>query len=171
MMRLALTVTTALTLLLGLTAPIFAQTKNQNEDLSDQIILGTWGDPAKCNASNARSISFADAARGIGVSRGDCVAVNGYWAGRALFSSIVDANTKRSTTSDALEGHRVGIYADERMFDIAPRRPKPFKIIGLYASCKTEWVGAMMVLGYCHFSDGPFLKVAQAVPVGRNDVR
>lgn len=171
MIKSALTISTVLPLSLGLTAPIFAQTNNQNENLSDQVIFGAWSDAAKCNASNARPISFTDAAQGNGVSRGDCISVTGYWAGRALFASVAEANTKRSTTSEALEGRRVGIYADEHMFDIAPRRPKPFKIIGFYASCKTEWPGAMMVLGYCHFSEGPFLKVAQATPARRGDVR
>jgi hypothetical protein len=171
MIKSALTITLLSILSSGLMAPVSAQTNNQNQDLSDQIIVGAWGDPAKCNSSNARPLSLTDAARGDGVSPGDCVAVTGYWAGRALFASLADANAKRSTTSDALEGRRVGIYAKERLFATAPRRPKPFKIVGVYASCKTEWPEAMMVLGYCHFSDGPFLKAAQATAARRSDVR
>lgn len=134
------------------------------EDLTDQIITGAWADPAKCNSGNATRVTFKDAVRGTDVARGECVSITAYWAGRALFESKTDANAPKSSVTSRLSGRRVGIYADERTFISAPRKPKLFTIIGTYASCLTEWRGAMMVLGYCHFSDGPFLKVSQTMP-------
>lgn len=144
----------------------FAQSMSpKREDLSDQIITGAWSDPTKCNLTNARTITFLEAASGSGVAKGDCVAVTAYWSGRALFVSKADAKQKKSNISYALAGRRIGLYAQERIHDLAPKRPSPFKIVGVYASCATEWPGAMMVLGYCHYTDGPFIKVSQAMAV------
>jgi hypothetical protein len=170
-MRYGLTLCAALSVSFIHAASLCAQSNGQIEDLSNQIIIGASGNPIKCNSSNARQITFADAATMTDIRSGDCVAVVAYWKGRALFASSADANSKKSMVSKALEGHRVGIYGSERMLDIAPRAAQPFKIVGSYASCKTEWPGAMLVLGYCHFSDGPFLKITQAVRGTRRDVR
>lgn len=150
---------------------VAAQVPATSEDLSDQIIMGAWGDPAKCNFTNATPVAFMDAATGNGTASGDCVAVIGYWKGGAMFANAADANITKSTVNSSLKGRRVGIYADEKTMADRPRNPKPFKIIGSYASCATEWPGAMMVMGYCHFSDGPFLKVSQVLPVSKHDVR
>src|ERR1700761_1552143 len=136
-MRYGLTLCAALSVSLVHTTSLYAQSNGQTEDLSNQIITGASGDRTKCNSSNARQITFADAATMRHVRSGDCVAVIAYWKGRALFASTTDANSKKSMISEALEGRRVGIYGDERMLDIAPRNPHPFKIIGSYASCKT----------------------------------
>jgi hypothetical protein len=159
-------------LAIGVPAQLFGQTPEvQGEDLSDQIITGAWADPAKCNVSNARPISFSDAAQASTISKGDCVAVTAYWMGRALFAQVSDADQKKSMVSGALAGRRVGIYANERTLIAAPRRPKPYTVIGVYGSCNTEWQGAFMVLGYCHYANGPFLKVSQTIPAKRRDVR
>ena len=53
----------------------------------------------------------------------------------------------------------------------APPKPRPVTIIGAYAPCATEWPGAMMVPGYCHFSDGRFLKFLQVISAERRDAR
>jgi hypothetical protein len=158
-------------LALGLAVEVSAQTAPVKEDLSNQIITGAWGDPAKCNLSNASPVPFMDAARDDSAVRGACVSITAYWKGGAIYANEADATLPKSVVTSGLKGRRVGIYADERTFEKAPRHPKPFTIVGTYASCKTEWPGAMMVLGYCHFSDGPFLKVSQTRPAWRRDVR
>lgn len=161
-----------LVLAVGWGAVSSAQTaRDKPEDLTDQIITGAWADPAKCNSGNAMRVTFKDAVRGTGIARGECVSITAYWAGRALFENKADANAPKSSVSARLSKRRVGIYADERTFISAPRKPKLFTIIGTYASCLTEWRGAMMVLGYCHFSDGPFLKVSQTMAADRRNVR
>lgn len=38
-------------------------------------------------------------------------------------------------------------------------------MIGVIGQCETEWPDAMMVLGYCHYTGGPILKVAEAMPL------
>lgn len=158
-------------LISGLAAQLLAQTPPAEEDLSNQIITGAWGDPAQCNLTNATSIAFNDAANDGGASNGACVSITAYWKGGAIYANKADADLPKSVVTSRLKGRRVGIYANERTFDMAPRRPRPFTIVGTYASCKTEWSGALMVLGYCHFSDGPFLKVSQTRRALRRDVR
>jgi hypothetical protein len=44
-------------------------------------------------------------------------------------------------------------------------------IVGIVGQCETEWPGAMMVLGYCHYTGGPILKVAEVIPERTSDVR
>jgi len=156
---------------IALTTPLLAQTLPAKEDLSDQIITGAWGDPTKCNFTNAMPLPFMDAARDGGAVTGACVAVTAFWKGGAIYANGTDADLVKSVVTSRLKGRRVGIYADERTFEKAPRHPTPFTVVGTWASCKTEWPGAMMVLGYCHFSDGPFLKVSQTRPARRRDVR
>jgi len=156
---------------MGLAPQLSAQTSPAKEDLSNQIITGAWGDPAKCNLANASPMTFADAARDNGAASGACVSITAYWKRGAIYANRADADLTKSVVTSKLKGRRVGIYADERTFEKAPSRPKPFTVVGTYASCKTEWPGAMMVLGYCHFSDGPFLKVSQTQPARRRDVR
>jgi hypothetical protein len=160
-----------MTVAIGLAAQLSARTPLAKEDLSDQIITGAWADPKKCNVANASPVAFEDAARDGGAANGACVSITAYWKGRAIYANEADASLAKSVVTSMLKGRRVGLYADERTFDTAPRHPKPFTIVGTYASCKTEWPGAMMVLGYCHFSDGPFLKVSQTRPASRRDVR
>ena len=112
-----------------------------------------------------------DAAREGGAKPGTCVALTAYWKGGAIYASEADADLAKSVVTASLRGRRVGIYAGEETFVRAPHHPMPSTIVGTYASCKKEWPGAMMVLGYCHFSDGPFLKVSQTRPARRRDVR
>jgi len=157
--------------IMGLAAPLSAQAPSTTEDLSDQIITGARGDPTKCNLTNASPLPFIDAARDGGGQNAACVSITAYWKGGAIFANEADADIAKSAVTPTLKGRRIGIYADEQTFKMAPRRPKPFTIVGLYASCKTEWSGALMVMGYCHFSDGPFLKVSQTRPARRSDVR
>ncbi len=35
---------------------------------------------------------------------------------------------------------------------------------GVVGRCETQWPGADMVMGYCHYTGGPILLVASAVP-------
>jgi hypothetical protein len=36
-------------------------------------------------------------------------------------------------------------------------------MVGIIGQCETEWPGAMMVLGYCHFTGRPILKIAEVI--------
>jgi len=156
----------------GIAAALPAQTPTEKpEDLSNQIITGAWADTEKCNSNNATPVAFIDAAQGNGISKGECISITAYWAGRPLFANRADASLQKSTVTPRLAGRRVGIYADEQTLTRTPHAAQAFKIVGVYASCETEWPGALMVLGYCHYTDGPFLKVSEVFPATQRDVR
>lgn len=74
------------------------------------------------------------------------MSITEYWKGGAIYANETDADIAKSVVTPRLNGRRVGIYADERTFKKAPRRLTPFTVVGSYASYKTEWPGAMMVL-------------------------
>lgn len=142
-----------------------AQSSGQSNASSEDIILGAWSDPEKCNRGNATQIAFDQIiARGAALN-GRCVAVEGYWAARALFTRQRDGNRDRSNVARALRRSRIGIYAREEALEAAPTRATRYLMIGVVGQCETEWPDAMMVMGYCHYTGGPILKIAETVPV------
>lgn len=140
---------------------LLAQT--DEESPRDEIIMNAWANPTKCNRALAKRVAFhelADDAEGL---RGKCVAVEGYWAGRALFGSMRDANTHSAQVTKLLRGKRIGLYARWENIGMPPDRPTRTLAIGLVGQCETQWPGAMMVMGYCHYTGGPILLVAEVV--------
>lgn len=150
---------------LGLIAiPSSAQSSDQpGEDGSEDIILSAWSDPAKCNVENAIQVSIDEILERGSTLEGKCVAVDGFWAARALFSHARDGNRPRSNVDKALRHRRIGIYAREEVLEAAPRRSARYTMVGVLGQCETEWPSAMMVMGYCHYTGGPLLKVSQAI--------
>jgi hypothetical protein len=149
----------------GLTA-VSAQTPATDGDPdSGDVITAAWADPSKCNVSNAPPVTFREAVQSGDRLNGKCIAVEGFWIGRALFERASDGNKEKSTVSKALEGRRIGLYGTEAILDDAPERSAPYRLVGIYGHCETEWPNAMLVLGYCHYTDGPILKLSQAIPM------
>lgn len=131
---------------------------------SEDVILGAWSDPAKCNKANAVQLSLEAVLERGDELNGICIAVEGFWAGRALFGRASHGNSERSNSRRSLHGHRIGVYARDEVLEHAPQRSKRFTMVGVVGQCETEWPGAMMVLGYCHYTGGPILKVAEVFP-------
>jgi hypothetical protein len=142
-----------------------AQTVGNPPDNSGDVIRGAWADPAKCNRTIALHLSFDDVLRRAEALNGTCVAVQGFWARRALFRRASQANANSSNSDRSVRGHRIGIYAREQVLEHAPQRAARYTMVGIIGQCETEWPGAMMVLGYCHFTGGPILKIAEVVPL------
>ena len=149
--------------LLCWTSAVGAQdTKPQADDESDYVVMGASADPAKCNIGNAIPMKFDAAMRGGADIVGRCVVVNGYWVGRALFGNRSDGRHNKAIVSPGLSGRRLGLYGTERMLLVAPTRPTPYRLVGIFGRCETQWPGATMVLGYCHYTSGPILLLAEA---------
>ncbi|MBB3695880.1 hypothetical protein [Sphingomonas sp. BK580] len=138
---------------------------------SDEVIIGAWSDPAKCNRESAQNVSFAEVLEKRDKLTGACVAVEGFWSSRALFGKASHGNAKGSNSTRSLAGYRIGIYAREEVLQHAPKHAMRYRMIGVVGQCETEWPGAMMVLGYCHYTSGPILKVSQVVPQKASSVR
>ncbi|GGB50110.1 hypothetical protein GCM10010833_00930 [Blastomonas aquatica] len=130
----------------------------------DEFILNAWSNPADCNLTVAKRVSFSVLATDAEGMLGECVAVEGHWSGRALFGSIREARTRLSNTTTRLRGKRIGIYAQWESIGEPPDRPTRTMLVGRVGQCETQWPGAMMVMGYCHYTGGPILLVAEAFP-------
>lgn len=71
--------------------------------------MGASLDPAIFNMDNARPLTFNEAVSNQELSSEQCVKIDGFWSGRALFLSAADANSKLSNVSNRLAVRRVGI--------------------------------------------------------------
>lgn len=147
---------------LGLTA-IPSSAQSPGEGVNEDIILGAWSDPATCNIENAVQVSVDEILERGSALNGKCITVEGFWTARALFSHARDGNKPRSNVDKALRHRRIGIYAREELLEAAPRRSARYTMVGVLGQCETEWPSAMMVMGYCHYTGGPLLKVSQAI--------
>lgn len=155
-------------LVLATSAALFAHsatagTSDHSTSGSEDVILGAWSDATKCNRANAKHLSFDKVLTGGEKLNGACVAIEGYWAGRAFFKRAGQGNAARSNTTRSLRGRRIGIYAHGEVLETAPQRAARYLMVGMIGQCETEWPDAMMVLGYCHYTGGPILKVSEVV--------
>lgn len=162
-------------LLMVVTAAAFGTTASSQSVADapsfDDVIFGAWSDPAKCNRESAQSISFDAVLKEKDKLTGACVAVEGFWASRALFEKASHGNAKGSNSTHSLAGQRIGIYARDEILQHVPKRAVRYTMIGVVGQCETEWPKAMMVLGYCHYTSGPILKVSQVIAGKTSGVR
>lgn len=148
--------------MLGNSSGISAQETNQAPG-EEFFVTGAWSDPSECNQKVARAVSFDTLMADHKTLRGDCVQVEGYWKGLALFSSAQRARARRSVMSDHLRSKRVGLYAQWEKVGEPPERPRRTTFVGRVGDCETQWPGATLVMGYCHYTGGPILLVSEAV--------
>lgn len=141
----------------------FAQdTSRPADDNSGDIITGASANPETCNIGNAIPVKFESAMHDRGKFSGRCIVVEGFWAGRALFKNASDGNMQFSKSAKSSRRRRIGTYGTEHMLQIAPKKSVRYKLVGIYGQCETQWPGAMMVMGYCHYTGGPILLLSQA---------
>ena len=145
----------------ALSSPYAISAQDADPAPRDEFIINAWSDPSDCNIDNAEPVLFSDLASDAQELLGECVAVEGYWAGRALFKSAKQANMRLSNVTRRLSGKRVGLYAQWEQFGEPPDHPTPKVIVGRVGQCETQWPSAMMVMGYCHYTGGPILLVSQ----------
>ena len=146
-------------------------TSVQSRAGAEDIILSAWSDPLKCNRSMARHYTFKEVVERGSALTGRCIAVEGYWAARAFFEKQADADNVRSNFERKLRHRRIGIYAREEMLEHAPKQGTRYTLVGIIGRCETEWPAAMMVMGYCHYTDGLIIKVAEAIAAPGRNVR
>ena len=147
-----------------LSMPSGLSAQSANPTPRDDFIMNAWSDPSDCNLDNAKKVSFLDLTADASNLLGDCVSVEGYWRGRALFGSIRQAKRSRSTTTDRLRGERIGLYAQWDRVGEPPDIPTKTIFAGRVGQCETQWPEAMMVMGYCHYTGGPILLVSESKP-------
>jgi hypothetical protein len=150
--------------LTAFTGVALAQPSDNQKTSEDDIIVSVWSHPSTCNLDVAKKVSLEALVRKPSAWTGKCIAVRGYWYGRALFDYQSDADRKYSQSSDEIDGHRVGIYARDEILNAAPKHAALFIAVGIANECERLWNGSVMVMGYCHYTGGPFIAVAEMRP-------
>jgi hypothetical protein len=146
--------------------PAMSAAQSDRQPATDEIVINEWANKEACNSSNAERVSFAELSSGTNIAKGRCVAVEGFQKNRALFDSVRHAKSRRSANSEKLRGKRVGLYADWESFGDPFSKPERVRVLGLVGECETQWPGAMMLMGYCHYTGGPILLVSELTRLG-----
>ncbi|MCJ1962690.1 hypothetical protein [Novosphingobium mangrovi (ex Hu et al. 2023)] len=141
--------------------PVLAQ--EADASVGEEIIMNAWANSEDCNRDNATELSFSEVAADTDVLIGQCVSLAGYWYGRGIFRSEKDALRKGSLFKPHMLGKRIGLYANWEMIGDPPSEPRWQRIVGRVGRCETQWPGAMMVMGFCHYTGGPILLVSEVI--------
>ena len=147
--------------------PVLAQ--EADASAGETIIMNAWTNSEDCNRENATELSFSKVAEDADVLIGQCVTLAGYWYGRGLFRIENDALRKGSLFTPGLRGRRVGLYANWELVGDPPSKPRWQRFVGRVGRCETQWPGAMMVMGFCHYTGGAILLVSEVIPDDERD--
>ncbi|MET3528047.1 hypothetical protein [Phenylobacterium koreense] len=127
-----------------------------------KIVLNVTANPSDCNLQSASRVKLESLTRGGEKWIGRCVKVDGVWSGRALFLNAGDLNRARYPQSDDKLGpRRVGLYLPDELLESAPAHGRSATAVGVVGDCETLSRGALMVMGYCHYTDGPYIAVSE----------
>jgi hypothetical protein len=127
-----------------------------------EIVLNVTANTSNCNLQSASRVKLESLTRGGEKWIGRCVKVDGVWAGRALFLNAGDLSRARYPQSDEKLGpRRVGLYLPDELRERAPVHGRSATAVGVVGDCETLSRGALMVMGYCHYTDGPYIAVSE----------
>lgn len=124
-------------------------------------ILPISADPATCNVALATKLTVLSMAADPLRWRGQCVAVDGYRSGNALFATKREAEQRSRESVQQPGGRRIGIYGTEQVLASASDARRRYTLVGIAGECDTLGGGATMVFGYCHYTDGAFIILAE----------
>lgn len=131
------------------------------QEAEEYVLMGISARPDRCNLSLATKVELRAFVSEPQRWTGKCVAVDGYWQHNALFAARRDARKRYAQSNKALSTRRVGIYGTERLLSSAPRTAHLHTAVGFAGQCETLGEGAIMVMGYCHYTSGPYIAVAE----------
>ena len=132
------------------------------------IVFNVDGDSRACSAESATQVTLESLVSGGEQWVGRCVRVDGFWSGRALFREAADPQRAQYPQSgDELSDRRVGLYLPDRLLRRAPDRPRSSTAVGVVGDCEILTRGALMVMGYCHYTSGPYIAVSEMLRTRR----
>lgn len=154
----------AATILLTLLGALQAGSSAGELPQEKYVISTIWARADTCNLAVAEKVDVRTVASDPQKWVGKCVAVGGYWRYRALFAAATDGLAQDAQAGKESSGRRVGIYGTEKLLSAAPNKPLAYIAVGIVGLCENLRQGTAMVFGYCHYTDGPFLAVAEMRP-------
>lgn len=140
-----------------------AQAEKPKDNQSYQLVLNKWASEKDCNPAIAKRVDMDALLANLKTYHNQCVSVDGYYLSRALFLSWEDAQVKRAASNPVVRDARIGLYASETVSTALSRLGKPayVEVTGLVWDCQDlNGPDVIMVLGYCHYTDGPILGIS-----------
>lgn len=111
-----------------------------------------------CDALSAKPMELKHLLKQPEAHIGECVTTVGYYESRALFLRKRDTKTKFPTQNDKVARHRIGLYGSEqKLVRLEAADNQKASVTGLISDCSTLYANFIMVMGYCHYTDGPIL--------------
>lgn len=136
---------------------------NTQDDDVQLSVLHSWQPTAEaCNTSIAESVSLDDLLQTPDTFQGKCVRTKGFFRARALFIRERDLRRKYPSQNDASANRRLGIYFGHDQLDkLESVEGKRVNLVGLISNCDSlRGEDTMMIMGYCHYTDGPIIGLA-----------
>ena len=126
-------------------------------------VLKTWQPTVEaCSSSPAETVSLDDLLQTPDVYQGKCVRTEGFFVAGALFIKERDIRREFPAQNEASADRRLGVYSgQEQSAKLRRASGKKVDVIGLVSHCaslRTE--DTVMVMGYCHYTDGPVIGLA-----------
>jgi len=130
------------------------------------IITNVWATPDECATETAKNVAFSKLASDPGSYAGQCLRVEGLWlGGRAFYSDVRGFYTvgpKLADVTKSKRAHRIGLYAKDGVLENGNGYSSAYVIAtGIAGTCRGLHRGhTVTVMGYCHYTSGPILKVS-----------
>lgn len=123
-----------------------------------QIILSYAPAAESCPPEAAQVIGLNELLADIDDHFGKCVSTEGYVKARALFFKKSDLRRKYPSSNRASAARRIGLYGGEDLLRAAAQlEAQRVRVTGIVYSCADLGEPGDLVLGYCHYSGGPFI--------------
>lgn len=101
---------------------------------------------------------------------GKCVSTEGYLKSRALFFRKSDLRRRHPSSNRASASRRIGLYGGNDLLRTAAELDaKRVRVTGIVFSCADLGEPGDLVLGYCHYSGGPFIALTAVRGVDASD--
>lgn len=135
-----------------------------------QIILSNAPAAGSCAPEATLDIELDDLLPDFEDHVGKCVSTEGYLKSRALFFRKSDLRRRHPSSNRASAGRRIGLYGgDDLMRAAAELDAKRVRVTGIVYSCADLGEPGDLVLGYCHYSGGPFIGLTAVRGVDASD--
>lgn len=123
-----------------------------------QIILSYAPAAESCLPEAAQFFDLSELLADIDDHYGKCVSTEGYVKARALFFRKSDLRRKYPSSNRASAGRRIGLYGGEDLMRATSQlEARRVHVTGIVYSCADLGEPGDLVLGYCHYSGGPFI--------------
>ena len=143
---------------------VFATSANtQDEEATSSVVFSWYPTNDACNASIAETVSLSALLHSPEDFQNKCVRTEGFYKAGALFIRERDLRRKYPSQNEVSAKRRLGVYAEQSLMEqLSKSQGKVTELVGLLSDCESLWSeNTIGVMGYCHYTSGPIIGVAQ----------